>query len=74
MRYYEIASGYRIPVDNEEQDLLDAAGSTHLPEHDLDERQQQVASKMTSRGLLNRREDERGVYYTANSLSDIWRI
>jgi hypothetical protein len=74
MRYHEIASGFRVPVDMEEQQLLDAASSARLRAEDLSERELEVAQRMTSRGLLNRGRDDDGAFYVANSLADIWRF
>lgn len=54
MRYSEIASAIRIPVSIEEQNILDLAHDGVLKTEDLDERQNEVARLMVSRGILNR--------------------
>ena len=72
MRYFEIASGLRLPVSSEEQELLDRAAKP-LPEAELDERGQEVARLMVSRGLLDRVKTKRGMAVRASSVKDIWR-
>lgn len=74
MRFYEIASGVRIPVSEEEQAILDRAiehGS--LRQADLDERDGEVARKMVSRGLFDLDHDDQGEIYQPNSAADLWR-
>ncbi len=67
MRYYEITSGVRMPVSGEEQDILDKAGNSVLKKADLDERDQEVARRMVTRGLLNRgRDDDKNIIFTSN--------
>lgn len=75
MRYHEIASGLRLPVSSEERGLLDRAEEQHGLEHgSLDERDQEVARKMVSRGLLNRTRDQnQRIVYRVSSVKDIWR-
>lgn len=74
MRYFEIAGGARIPVDHEEHDLLERASGTRLEDAGLDEREQEVARKMVSKGLLNFINGDDGAYYETNKLEDVWRI
>ena len=52
-KYFEVTSGVRIPVSGEEQNILDKCES-ELAKSDLDERDQEVARKMVSRGILKR--------------------
>jgi UDP-N-acetylglucosamine transferase subunit ALG13 len=73
MRYFEIAGGLRIDISEEERDLLVKANESVL-EEDLDERNQEVALQMVSKGLLVRHEDSDKAYYTPNSLQDIGRF
>lgn len=54
MRYFEITSGMRLPVSKEEQDILDKVGDNGCAKSDFDERDQEVARRMVSRGLLRR--------------------
>lgn len=57
MRYFEITSGVRIPVSSEEQSIMDKAAGGDLLKSSLDERDQEVARRMVTRGLLNRTRD-----------------
>ena len=73
MRYFEIAGGFRLNISEEEKTLLDKAKEGLLGE-ELDERDNEVAHKMLSRGLLNRHSEDGKIYYTPNSLPDIGRF
>ena len=67
MRYVETTAGLRVPVSGEEQEIFDKAGDK-LYKKSLDEREKEVARKMVSRGVLNRRQDEDGsLYFVKNS-------
>lgn len=74
MRYFEIEGGFRMHINEEERELLDAAKENLLADEQLDERQQEVARKMVSRGLLIRHESDDKLYYAPNGLPDIWRF
>jgi len=66
MRYFEITSGVRIPISEEEQAILDMADKPLMRET-LDERQQEVARLMVSRGLLRRiRDDDKKIMFVKN--------
>ena len=72
MRYREIAGGYRLVLSDEEQEMLDhIADDPALAK--MDERQQEVARKMVSRGLLRQCKTTAGLIYKVNSTEDIWR-
>ena len=73
MRYFEIAGGFRIDISEEERDLLVLANNNIL-EEELDERAQEVAFQMVSKGLLVRHEEDDKAYYTPNGLQDIGRF
>lgn len=74
MRFYEISSGFRVPMSLEEEEIMDFITSEEkVNEETLDERQQEVARKMVSRSLLNRRKQGEEYILTPNDLSDIWR-
>ncbi len=75
MRFFEISSGIRLPVNEEEQVLLDrAVEQRRIKRSELSEREQEVARLMVSRGLLNRvRTDEDGIIYKPNDMADLWR-
>lgn len=75
MRFYEISSGLRIPVSEEEQELLDAISEKgSIGKSALDERQQEVARLMVSRGLLVREREDDAICFRPNSAADIWRF
>lgn len=76
MRFYEITSGVRIPVSEEEQALLDlTTDHNRIVRAELDERQQEVARRMVSRGLLRRFRDKTGkIVFEPNNTTDIWRF
>ncbi len=73
MRYFEISSGFRIPVSSEEQDLIGVCRDKPINVDELDERQAQLAHEMTVRGLLRRIEQDESTYYEADQL-DLWRF
>lgn len=75
MRFYEISGGFRVPVSKEEQQIIDLAldaSNGELMKSDLDERQQEVARIMVTKGLLRRLKDEDHLYFKVNS-EEIWR-
>ncbi len=73
MRWHEIASGLRVHVSGEERDILDRAADK-LDDNELDERDQEVARQMVSRGLLRRLRDPRGrISYRASAADDFGR-
>lgn len=75
MRYFEISSGFRMPISEEEQALL-AKGDDHksIRADDLAEREGEVARLMVNRGLLDRHRDDKGMFYTVNDCADLWRF
>lgn len=76
MRFIEIASGVTIPVSSEEDELLYRANATNddtIIKADLDERQQEVARLMCSRGIFDRLRDKDGkIIYRVSSVTNIW--
>jgi hypothetical protein len=75
MRFHEISSGVRLPVFAEEQAILDKiVDGSHLLKSALSEREQEVARLMVSKGLLDRRKGNEGIYFVANTANDLWRI
>lgn len=75
MRFYEISSGMRLPVNEEEQTLINrATESKRIRFEELEERDGEVARLMVSRGLLNRDQDDEGEFYTVNDCADLWRF
>lgn len=75
MRFREIRGGLRIAISNEENELLEHIGkSVSVLRQDLNERQQEVARKLVSRGALDRvRDDQDRVHYIVCDLQDLWR-
>ena len=76
MRFHEIRGGLQIPVSSEEQDLIDLIESQEgnfIEKKDLDERQQEVARKMVSRGVLDRAKRDGSLYFVVSKLDDLWR-
>lgn len=75
MRFYEISSGLRIPVSQEEQDIIDLiADKGKIKKSVLDERQEEVSRLMVSRGLLVRERTDNVIFLRLNSAADIWRL
>lgn len=76
MRFREFNGGLRMPVSLEEQALLDKIDETEshmIDRTKLSEREQEVARKMVSRGLLARRKVDETVNYIINNPKDLWR-
>ena len=74
MRYHEIASGLRIPLSCEEQDLIDKSHAGVIAKDDLDdERDAELARLLVSRGVLDQYRHDDQVFYHVNSTKDIWR-
>ena len=74
MRYHEIASGFRVGISKEEQDIFTKVGKDGIRLSALEcERDQEVARLMFQRGLLNKVRDKDGeIAYRSNSINDIW--
>lgn len=65
-----------MPVSNEEQSLIEMIESSEediVKRQDLDERQQELARKMVSRGVLERVQKDGSIHYKVSRLDDIWR-
>lgn len=74
MRFHEIMGGIKIPVYNEEQMILDKIGDDSIANSELNEREQEVARKMVSRGLLNRFVSDGEILFYANFDPSLRRI
>lgn len=66
MRFFEIIGGFRVPVSGEESEILSLSDLAPLPEINMDERQQEVARLMVSRGLLRRHGKTGDMNYSPN--------
>lgn len=74
MRFHEIASGIPLPVFSEEQELLDRMTDKGMARKDLDERDQEVARLMVSRGVLEVTHiGSAKEHYRPSTVRDIWR-
>ncbi len=63
-----------MPISEEEQNLLNRIIECRkLAGKKLDEREQEVARLMVSRGLLNTLVEGNRVFFVANGLPDLWR-
>ena len=65
MRFFEITSGVRIHCSLEEQEILDRAAHD-LAKSELDDRAQEIARKMVSRGILKRIKKDNKIYFRKN--------
>lgn len=61
--YAKMTSGVSVAIDSEEQSILDKCAKK-MYKNNLDHREQEVARKMVSKGILHRLKDEGGVYFT----------
>lgn len=74
MRFRDI-SGIRMPVSNEEDDLVvKIEESDSISRDDLSYREREVARKLVSRGVLHRFSKDETLFYELNSSEDIDRI
>ena len=76
MRFMEIRGGIQIPVSIEEQGLVDLIESKEekvITLDEMDERQQELARKLVSRGVLDRTTNEGTLYFMVSRLTDLWR-
>jgi hypothetical protein len=74
MKFVEIRGGFLQPVSNEENIILEMVRGHDgpLPKSSLDERENELARQLTSRGLLTRAKIEDKLYYMVNDLEDLW--
>lgn len=73
MKFREIRGGLRVPVSNEEQELLDLIESSEgiIKRADLNERQRELARKLVSRDVLHRTRQEESLYYVLTNMNEI---
>lgn len=57
-------SGISIPISSEEQEIIEKSKSK-VYKNTFDEREQEVARKMVSKGVLTRGRDDKGIYFTS---------
>lgn len=72
MRWCEIAGGIQIFLSREEQSIIDRVSKGRKPQSSFDEREQEIARRMVSRGVLRcvRVNDE--LHYECDH-QDLWR-
>jgi hypothetical protein len=74
MRYFEIAGGFRVPASADEMAILSLAdGGNDIARNDLNDRQNEIARTMVSRGLLRRFKKDEVTFFRPNA-DDTWRI
>ncbi len=69
MRWHEIGGGIRIPLSQEERDILKKVKSNG----DLDERDEEVARRMVSRGVLRFGKKDGKETFEPDETGDLWR-
>ena len=60
--YAETTAGIRVPISSEEQDILKMCAEPVL-KRNMDDREQEVARRMVSRGVLHRQKNDDGAIY-----------
>ena len=73
MKIYEILGGINIIMSNDEQALMDKIENNKVLKRNLNPRERELASKMCSKGLLNRVRVQGKLAYKANASQDLWR-
>lgn len=75
MRYIEIVSGARLPVNQEEIEIIDKIKETGpIEKSTLGERELEVARKMVSRSILKNAKVDGKPAFDINDQRDIWRF
>lgn len=74
MKMIDVLGGMRIAISEEEYLVLDQIKEKEkIYKKNLEERDQQLAHNMVTRGVLNRFKDDKGIYYIFNDLQDLRR-
>lgn len=66
MRYFEIVGGLRIPVLQGEGEILNRAEKEKLAKKDLKPHEQELARRMTVRGVLRYADEEKQTHFIPN--------
>lgn len=75
MRYFEVAGGINIYISEEEDFLVQKVKeSSSIPHTKLNDREQLLAQRLVSRGVLNKMIIDEQSTYSVNSLNVAWRI
>lgn len=70
MRYHEVSAGLQIPTYVEEQDLLARADEQDVPKDSLNDREQELARLMVSRGVMRYFKKHDRVFFRTISVND----
>lgn len=70
MRVVITAGGFPTFVSGEEYEFVEQC-SKNVYKETLTERQAEIAKMLTSRGVLQRFNDEKGIYYTRNQNKNV---
>ena len=74
MKMIDILGGMRLAISEEEYLVIDQINQKEkVYKRSLEERDQQLAHNMVTRGVLNRFKDDKGIYYIVNELQDVRR-
>lgn len=74
MRYYEIASGFRVIINHDEQKIIDDAIQNNGVIVGLnDERKKQIVHNMIGKGLITLIKIDGKPRLIVNSIDNIWR-
>jgi len=63
MRFVEFTSGLQTFVTKEEQELIETMSKGPVKKRDLNEREQQVAHRLTEKSILTRQKQNDSIYY-----------
>ena len=72
MRFIEILGGFSTPISNEENRLIEKIRKSSTAK--LNEREQELARLMVSRGIISQTVEGKAVKYTVNDPQEIWRM
>lgn len=74
MRFIEVTGGLNMPVSEEEQQLIEKVGKTNnINKKKLTEREQELARKLVSRGILDRKQIDKEYHFSVNLLELVER-
>ena len=75
MRIIEIMGGLQMPISKEEEDIYDKIAEEGIVyKSKLNEREQEVARKMVSRGALDRYKGKDGIYFNISKNDNLWDL
>ena len=72
MRFVEIASGFRVPVSNDEQTVSDIIRNNHGPlaKSKLNIRERELARQLVHKGIIDRVMIDEHIYFIFNEIND----